>query len=58
MTKRKKKRPSRKRTQDELTVGIAWYTPDQWERVKLLADDADALDDTYNDWLKNAGGHL
>jgi hypothetical protein len=55
MTKRKKKRPlSRKRTQRGLIVGVAWYTPEQWQRLKLLADDAEALDDTYQDWLKNA----
>jgi hypothetical protein len=55
----KKKRPlSRKRTQHGPIVGIAWYTPEQWERLKLLADDAETLDDTHKDWLKNATGHV
>jgi hypothetical protein len=59
MTKRKKRRTlSRKKTQRGPIIGIAWYTPEQWERLKLLADDSEALDDTYNAWLKNASGHV
>jgi hypothetical protein len=59
MAKRRKKRPSsRKRMQQGPIVGIAWYTPDQWDRLKLVADDSDALDDTHKDWLKNASGRL
>jgi hypothetical protein len=59
MSKRKKKPPlSRKRTQRGLIVGVAWYTPEQWARLKLLADDSDKLDDTHKDWLKNANGHV
>jgi hypothetical protein len=59
MTWRKNKRPlSRKRRQHGPIVGIAWYTPEQWARLKLLADDSEALDDTYKAWLKNANGHI
>jgi hypothetical protein len=59
MTKRKKKRPlPREKTQCGLIVGVAWYTPEQWERLKLLADDSEALNDTHKDWLKNATGHV
>lgn len=59
MAKRKKKRPlSRKKAQHGLIVGVAWYTPEQWKRLKLLADDSEALDDTHKDWLKNATGHV
>jgi hypothetical protein len=59
MVKRKKKQSlSRKRTTQGLIVGVAWYTPEQWDRLKSLAVDAAALDDTYQDWLKNATVNL
>ncbi|MCB0179696.1 MAG: hypothetical protein KDI62_15800 [Anaerolineae bacterium] len=59
MTERKKKRrPARERRQRGPIVGIAWYTPEQWDRLKQVAEDADALDDTYDDWLKNASHNL
>jgi len=54
MTKRRKKRLSKRQIQRKPVVGVAWYTAEQWERLKLLADDPEALDDTHNDWLKNA----
>jgi len=37
---------------------VAWDTPEQWKRLKSLAADADALDDTHQAWLKNASGHV
>lgn len=59
MTKRKKKQPlSPKRTQPGPVVGVAWYTPEQWERLKLVAADSEALDETHKDWLKNATGQV
>lgn len=59
MTKRKKKRAlSRKRTQQGVIIGVTWYTPEQFTRMKSVAEDADGLDDTYNDWLKNASAHV
>src|SRR5262249_25823785 len=35
-------------------VGFAWYTEQQWQRLKELADDVEALDDTYANWLQTA----
>ena len=55
MTKRKKKGSlSQKRMRRGVVVGVTWYTPEQFARMKSVADDADALDDTHEDWLKNA----
>lgn len=55
MTKRKTKRQLlQKQTQHEPIVGVAWYTPEQWDLLKALAIDAEAMDDTHKDWLKNA----
>lgn len=55
MTKRVKKgRFSQGQNRRPITVGLAWYTPESFTEMKLVADDADDLDDTYEDWLKNA----
>jgi hypothetical protein len=36
------------------TLGFAWYTEKQWQRLRELADDVGALDATYADWLETA----
>ena len=38
--------------QQRYKIGVAWYGREQWERLKQVADDKEALDDTYEDWLK------
>ena len=49
------RRPARARKKpDALIVGIAWYDAVQWAKLKLIAPDADKLDDSYEDWLKQA----
>jgi hypothetical protein len=35
-------------------VGIAWHTRKSWERLLTVADDRAALDDTFEDWERNA----
>ena len=35
-------------------TGIAWYTPEQWERMRETADDPEDLDACYDDWLAGA----
>jgi hypothetical protein len=52
----------------DIRIGFAWYTPQQWQRMRDTAEDADDLDATYEEWLANAeraekeiaaqGGHL
>ncbi|MEO7762508.1 MAG: hypothetical protein ABIS68_11435 [Casimicrobiaceae bacterium] len=36
------------------TVGIAWYQPDDYERILGVMADADVLPATYDVWLKSA----
>ncbi len=36
------------------TIGIAWFLPDQWERLRTIAIDANQLEDTYQGWLSYA----
>jgi len=38
----------------EVVVGIAWYQPKQWQRVRDISTDADDLEDTYEEWLRLA----
>jgi len=38
----------------KLVAGVAWYRPEQWSRLVEVCSDADALDDSYEDWLRKA----
>lgn len=35
-------------------VGLAWWQADQWTRLKEISEDRDNLEDTYEEWRKNA----
>ena len=35
-------------------LGLAWYTREAWKRLREVADDLDALDDTFEDWERGA----
>lgn len=35
-------------------LGVAWYTPEQYERLKSVADDRAQLHDSYFDWALEA----
>lgn len=41
-------------TTDTMVVAFCWYQPDEWEKLKQGAADAEKLDDTYKEWKKNA----
>jgi len=41
-------------TQDKTVVAVVWYRPEQWQRVRDIAADADALEDSYYEWLQIA----
>lgn len=41
-------------TTDNIVVAFCWYQPDEWEKLKQTAADAEKLDDTYKEWKKNA----
>lgn len=46
-----------KRSQVPSTVtqlGLARYGREDWERLREIADDRDKLDDTYEDWERQA----
>lgn len=37
---------------EEVKIGVAWYTKEQWEKLKKVAADFDG-DETYNIWKKD-----
>jgi hypothetical protein len=37
---------------EERVIGIAWYRPEQWERLRRISSDADELEETYEEWLR------
>jgi hypothetical protein len=32
-------------------VGLAWYEPGEWDRLRAIAPDADKLERTHAEWL-------
>jgi hypothetical protein len=37
-----------------MQLGLAWYSREDWDRLHEIADDRDKLDDTYEDWERQA----
>ena len=35
-------------------VGVAWYQPDQWQKLLAVSVDHDKLEDTYEEWRQEA----
>jgi hypothetical protein len=33
-------------------VGVAWYPPEGWERIRAVAADPERLEDSYEEWLR------
>lgn len=42
----------------KLVMAIAWYSKQEWEKLKSVVDDPSSLDDTYSDWRKQANSAL
>ena len=39
---------------DKIEIGICWFQPDQWSRLLQIVEDPNELDDSYDEWRKNA----
>jgi hypothetical protein len=39
------------KTEQRVVVGVAWYRPEQWQRIRDISSDTDYLEDTYEEWL-------
>ena len=49
--KKSRKKPKHKK---ENAIGLAWYSRQQWEILKQVADDAEGLAPTFARWEANA----
>ncbi len=45
---------AKKGQRGHMLVGVAWYTEEQWARVKARAADPELFEATYSDWMKMA----
>ena len=41
-------------SQDEMIIAVVWYRPEQWQRVRDIATDADELEASYAQWVQVA----
>ena len=51
---KEKKRKSKADNSIDTVLGIAWYSSDQWERLRHVVSDPGNLEDTYEEWLSIA----
>jgi hypothetical protein len=51
---KKAARREAKRGRNKQTIGIAWYSPAQWNRLREISADADDLEETHAEWLATA----
>ena len=38
----------------QIVTGVAWYRPEQWQRLRDISEDVDNLEETYDAWLETA----
>ncbi len=50
------KKNRKKKEVEPLTVklGVAWYKPEQWKRLREVCEDRDNIEDTFDEWQVNA----
>jgi len=41
-------------SQSSTRVGVAWYQPDQWQKLLAVSVDKDKLEETYEEWVQDA----
>ena len=44
----------KKFNESQLVTGIAWYRPEQWQRLRDVSEDVENLEVTYEAWLQTA----
>jgi len=40
--------------ESRMITGVAWYRPEQWERLREVSEDVENLEETYQAWLQTA----
>ena len=43
-----------KKQDSDLVTGVAWYKPEQWSRLREAAADTGVLEDTHEEWRRQA----
>jgi len=38
----------------QIITGVAWYRPEQWDRLREVSEDVENLEETYDAWLHTA----
>jgi len=46
----KKKKKSKSGRLVDAVIGVAWYRPEQWDRLLQIAADREVLEDTFEEW--------
>lgn len=49
---------AKKTSQANVVVGVAWYSQEQWARVKASAADPEKLEASYAEWVEMAEAAL
>ena len=49
-----RRRHRRQDREEAMELGLAWYTRESWERLREVADDLDALDESFEAWERQA----
>jgi hypothetical protein len=42
------------RSNNDKVIGIAWYRKEQWFILRQVVENPNDIEDTYEEWLKNA----
>jgi hypothetical protein len=45
---------SNNKNESRMITGVAWYRPEQWERLREVSEDVENLEETYQAWLQTA----
>ena len=41
-------------SEEDVVIGVAWYRPEQYERLLEISVDGEELEATYDEWMENA----
>lgn len=47
----------RRANREERVMGIAWYRPEQWPRLREVSADIEGLEETHAEWLGRPTRH-
>jgi hypothetical protein len=50
----KRKKTMKDNDELELVMGVCWYTPEEFLKMKQIASDKSRFEDTYEEWVKGA----